>query len=676
MSFSHPGWLLAGGLASVAMLWTWRVADTRQRDSLQLFIGSQLREGLTQSISVARRNIRRTLFALAIVLLAIALAGPRAGYRWEEFKRRGNDIIFAVDTSRSMSTPDVKPNRLARAKLAIDDFVARLNGDAVGLVAFAGSAFLQCPITLDYGAFHESLAALDTHIIPRGGTNITGAIHEAQAALQRRPDSDKVMILITDGEDLEGDALAAAKAAAQQDGLKIYTVGVGSANGDLIPLPADQGGGFLKDRNGQLVKSHLDENSLRALAAATGATYAPLGAQNEGLDSIYRQALAPLAKRDLEARSQRIPIERYQWPLGASLLLLLASLLIGTRRRVPLDTAAPGPAGPRPARRVPARPRSPGLAGPALAIIGIGALTALFHAPRAHASPTTAAQAYARGNFAVAQQQFAAAAAKDPQHPLLQYDAGTAAYRAGAYSQAAQAFQASVDAVKSGDAKRLNEQQDAYYDLGNSLFRQGEATQKSDRNATIGTWTRAVKAYDAALQLKAEDADSRFNRDFVKRKLDALKQDQKPQHEQPQKQPQQQSAKNNSGGDVKNANKPSASPGDGSKGKPSQGQPGQGQKPQLAGGPTPKSGQTPTPEAGQPGAPSPPPASRPRAGETARSGERAEPGDDQRAAGGMSRQEARELLDSVKNEEKEPPTAPVARNGGRDDTVDEPLKDW
>src|SRR5258705_8480571 len=135
-----------------------------------------------------------------------------------------------------MSTPDVKPDRLTRAKLAIDDFTNELDGDAIGLVGFAGDAFLVCPIPLDYGAFHESLNAVDINTIPRGGTNIASAIREAQAALRRRPGSDKILILVTDGEDLEGDALIAAQAAAREDKLKVYTVGVGTAQGDLIPL--------------------------------------------------------------------------------------------------------------------------------------------------------------------------------------------------------------------------------------------------------------------------------------------------------------------------------------------------------------------------------------------------------------------------------------------------------
>ena len=157
-------------------------------------------------------------------------------------KRKGVEILFAVDTSKSMLTPDVKPDRLTRAKMAIDDLVNHLDGDGVGLIAFAGNAFLQCPITLDYDAFNESLDAVDTNTIPRGGTDIANAIREAQAALQNRPGSDKILVLLTDGEDLEGSAVDAAKAAAQA-GLKIYTLGVGTANGDLIPLPAESGGG-------------------------------------------------------------------------------------------------------------------------------------------------------------------------------------------------------------------------------------------------------------------------------------------------------------------------------------------------------------------------------------------------------------------------------------------------
>ena len=702
MIFAHPWWLLAAVFACGAMWWFWRHYDRHQRAALEQFIAPQLRTQLTQSVSRTRTIIKRALLAVSVALVLVAIAAPQAGYRWEQIKRRGNDIIFAVDTSRSMTTPDVKPNRLARAKLAVDDFVNRLNGDAVGLVAFAGTAFLQTPITLDYGAFHESLAALDTHIIPRGGTNITSAIREAQAALQRRPGSDKVLILITDGEDLEGDSLAAAKAAAAQDGLKIFTVGVGSANGDLIPLPADQGGGFLKGSDGHLVKSHLDESALKAIAAATGGAYAPLGAENQGLDTIYQEALAPLTKHDLESRSQKVYTQQYQWPLGVALFALLGSLMVTTRRRLRSATGSPA----EPARRF-SRLAVPSLA----ALLGICGLLPIHSA---NASPSTAATAYKHGDFATAQQDYAAAAAHDPKQPLLAFDAGAAAYKAGQFPQAAEAFQASVNAATSGDAHRLADQEDGYYNLGNTLYREGQKTEQADPQSTIDTWTRAMKTYDAALQLRSDDADSKFNRDLVSRKLEALKKAQSQKNQSAQNQPKQssqpqqskpqqgqgQEPKDNSGSSKsqQQAGQPKQQPGgqpqagNGQSGQPnrqSQQANGQSQQAKQNSGGTPSRkdranpGQSPgpgqenaSPTAAGGSVPRPDRGQGDQDGQGSQPGQMAQAGDDQRAPGGMSRQEARQLLDSVKDEERRAPAAPVARNDANTLSSDDPLKDW
>jgi len=688
VTFAHPWWLLAGAAACAALVWVWRRYDARQRSALADFVAPHLQAQLTGSISGGRRTAKRLLFAASIALLFAALAEPQAGYRFEQVTRRGNDIIFAVDTSRSMSTPDVKPNRLARAKLAIDDFVGRLNGDAVGLVAFAGSAFLQTPITLDYGAFHESLSALDTNIIPRPGTNITSAIHETVAALQRRAGSDKIMILVTDGEDLEGDSLAAAKAAAKEDGLKIFTVGVGSANGDLIPLPADQGGGFLKDNEGRLVKSHLDESALKALAAATGGSYAPLGADNQGLDVIYREAIAPLAKHDLESRSQKIYTERFQWPLSASLVLLLLSTMIDTRRRRRSPQFAPGVAADQQSFKR--------FAVPAAAVLLGLCWLSVPHSARA--SPASAAAAYQHGDYSTAERDYAAAAERKPKHPILQFNAGAAAYKAADYPQAAKAFEASVNASQSGDAKRLAEQEDAYYNLGNALYRVGQKTEKADAEQTIQTWTQAVKAYDAALQLRADDADDKFNRDFVNRRLEALKkaQSQKSQSQQNQsgdKQPKQANEQPKSGngkpqqdnGQPQQANgqspqqsksQPNGQPQPGSE-QPQQahGQPQQQPKSQPNGQPQPGSEQPQQANNGQPQ----PANGQPQPGSTSdgtANGQVARSADNQRLPGDMSPQEARELLDSVKDDERRPPATPMARNGMNEPTPDEPVKDW
>jgi Ca-activated chloride channel family protein len=574
-----------------------------------------------------------------------------------------------------MLTPDVKPNRLTRAKLAISDFVTRLDGDAVGLIAFAGNAFLQTPLTLDYGAFRESLDAVDTNIIPRGGTNIASAIREAQSALRNRPGSDRILVLVTDGEDLDGNALTAAKAAAQQDGLKIYTVGVGSANGDLIPLPPDQGGGFVKDAAGNPVKSRLDETALKAIAAATGGLYVPLGAEGQGLELIYRQALAPLVKHDLASRQQKIYTQRYQWPLAAALAMLLASVLMRTRRRVPgADEAQAGaPIGAR-------------LSVPGVAALS-GLLLLVFIHP-AHASTTSAAKAYAKGDFVTAERDYSAAAQRNPKSPALQYDVGTAAYRAGQYPQAAAAFQASLGVGQSADSRRLAEQDNTYYNLGNTLYRTGQRSEQSSPQETIRTWTQAVQAYDAALQLRADDADSKFNRDLVMRKLDELKKKQSQQDQ--QKQQKQQNKDSQSAG-----NSPQKQQQDGQPGKQPENKQNDGQKPsaqssaQMAQNNTGQQGSQPgnspsghdqeKQSGGQSQQPSPA-AAQPRGDHQGASG--ADQTNDETAAnnqrvpGQMSPEEARELLDSVKQEQRRLPSAPLARSGNNDIASDQPIKDW
>jgi len=676
--FGHPAWLPAGFIACLCLLWLWRRYDARQHAALARFVSAHLRGQLTQSVSIGRRRTQRGLLSAALALLFIALAGPLVGYRWEQISRRGIEIIFAVDTSRSMSTPDVKPDRLTRAKLAIDDFTNKLDGDAVGLVAFAGEAFLVSPITLDYGAFHESLNAIDINTIPRGGTNIASAIREAQAALRRRPNSDKILILVTDGEDLEGDALIAAQAAASQDGLKIYTIGVGTAQGDLIPLTANSNGGFVKDESGGFVKSRLDEPALKAIAAATGGQYAPLGAQGQGFEAIYRGSLASLLKHDLASRQQRVYIQRYQWPLAASLALLLVGQLIGTRRRIGVRRQGPAPEA------------RPALVGPS-AVSLLLVLSALVTAGSARASTVSAEEAYKKGDFVTAQRAYAAEAQRSPKKPVLQFNAGTAAYRAGQFPEAAKAFQEAISRAPSGDTARLAEQEDAYYNLGNTLYRTGQKTEQSAPQQTMQTWTQAVKAYETALQLRPDDADSKFNRDFVKRKIEDLKQKQNQPQNQNQPQGSQQGPPQNSpqqpnGGQPPPGQQP---PGQQPPGQQPPGQQPPGQQPpgQQPPGRQPPGQQPPgqQPPGQQPPGQQPPgqqpPGQQPSGQPNPGNGQPGEGsgGDDradaQRLPGEMSAEEARELLDSQKGEERHALGLPVARKE-RDAPPEKPVRDW
>ena len=505
MKFAQPLWLLAGLFACAALVWRYRRFDARQRTELAKFASAGLIAQLTASVSPARRQFKRVLVIAGVGCLAIALARPLVGFRWEEAKRTGLDVMFAVDTSKSMLAQDVKPDRLTRAKMAVEDLLGKMEGDRVGLVAFAGNSFLQCPLTLDYDAFRQSLDALDTKIIPRGGTDLAAAIHETEAALEGNGNNERILVLLTDGEDLEGNALDAARAAAK-NGLKIFTVGVGSANGELIPAVDETGGTqFTKDESGQFVKSHLDETMLKQIAEATGAMYQPLGQQAQGLETIYTQGLAQFTRRELASRMQKVGIERFQWPLALGLLCIVFEPLIGIRRnkRVTKPAATSRPALAASWNR---------MARPAMAAVAI-----LVTAISASASVGSAEKAFQKGDYTKAEHDYRQAAAKHPDKPELQYNHGAAAYKAGGFDQAAESF---AKAMKTDD---LTLQQDNYYNLGNTQYRLGQKTEKANAQETIKTWEQSVQSYEAALQLKPDDADAKYNQDLVKRKLEELK---------------------------------------------------------------------------------------------------------------------------------------------------------
>src|SRR5258706_4559645 len=249
------------------------------------------------------------------------------GFHWEEVRGEGIDLVVALDTSKSMLATDVAPNRLARAKLAVQDLLAELQGDRIGLVAFAGSAFVQCPLTLDQNAFGESLDAVEVGLIPRGGTNLTAAIDASLAAFEGHQGSHQALVLITDGEDHEGKVEEAVKHATER-GVKVFTVGIGTAEGELIPT----GGTFLKDRKGQVVKSRLDEETLKKLAIDTDGVYLHAAGTDLGLSALYREHIATMEKRELESTLERRYEHRFQIPLALALVLLVFEQVLGERR--------------------------------------------------------------------------------------------------------------------------------------------------------------------------------------------------------------------------------------------------------------------------------------------------------------------------------------------------------
>ena len=408
--FAQPLWLLAGLIAVPVMLLLQGYFDRLQLRRVLAFSLTRDTDSALFGVSRPLRWTKRAVFCLAVLATCVALARPLGSMQMQRSERRGLDILFAIDTSRSMLTPDVKPDRLTRAKLAVEDLINHLNGDGVGLVAFAGEAFLQAPVTTDYDAFRETLDALDTHTIPVGGTDIAAAIRLGESTLALRGDTQKVLVLITDGEDLAGDALLAAQAAAKH-GLIIFTVGVGTAAGELIPIPDGAGGTrFVKDPEGKFVKSHLDSQMLTQIAAATGGVYMPLGPEGQGVVKLYDGKLKEFAQHQHADREIAVYAQLFQWPLGAAIALLTLEWLLGAsvRRRV--------------VRAVPVN------AVLVAALILVGAVTA---APRAWASPRTAQEAYDRGQFTQAQRDYAQSLKVDPGQNHLQFNLGAAAYRAG-----------------------------------------------------------------------------------------------------------------------------------------------------------------------------------------------------------------------------------------------------
>ena len=233
-----------------------------------------------------------------------------------------------------MLSNDVQPNRLQRVKLAAQDLINELQGDRVGLIAFAGRAFLQAPLTIDYEAAVDAINDLDTNTIPEGGTNISAAIDLAVQTYGKSAIGNRALIIFTDGEELSGDAVKTAKAAADA-GVRIFTVGVGTPEGSLIPIAGEGGGtAFVKDSNGQVVKSKLDEKRLKEIAESTGGFYLHLEDGPRTMKQLFADGLAKMQSGEIDDRMSRKPIERYQWPLGAALLMFAASFLMRERKRV------------------------------------------------------------------------------------------------------------------------------------------------------------------------------------------------------------------------------------------------------------------------------------------------------------------------------------------------------
>jgi Ca-activated chloride channel family protein len=479
MRFEHPNllWLLLVIPPALAAFFWW--SERVKKKLLTQFVESRLLAQLTTGLSPLRRKWKYILLIAAVASLVIAIARPQRGFDLEEVQQNGLDIVVAVDTSKSMLATDIAPNRLARAKLAALELMQTAKADRLGLVAFAGDAFLECPLTIDDTAFQQSVQALDVNTIPQGGTAIAAAINTALGTFKEKG-NHRALVLFTDGEDNDEGALEAAQNAAKE-GLKIFTVGIGSADGTLVTI-ADANGNsdYIRDEKGQVVKSHLNEQLLQQIASATGGFYLPLRGADT-INTLYERGLAPLPKSESKEKIVRRYHEQFQWPLAAAMILLIAEFLLPERtpsRRRPNQTTA------------------------AAAIIAI-----LLLPFGAKASPTSALKDYQTGNFTNSLAEYQKIATVKTNDLRLVFNAGDAAYRATNFDLAQNLFQ---QVTLSPDLKL---QQQAFYNLGNVQFQ--KAKQAQDLDGLEQGFDAAAKIYERAVMLNTNDADANFNYRFA-----------------------------------------------------------------------------------------------------------------------------------------------------------------
>jgi Ca-activated chloride channel family protein len=498
MRFEHASllWLLLVVPPALVLFFWW--GSRMRRKLLTQFVEARLLESLTVGLSPIRRQIRFALVILAVALLIVAVAQPQHGFDLQEVEQRGLDIVVAVDTSKSMLATDIPPNRLTRAKLAALELMQKAATDRLGLVAFAGEAFLECPLTADNTAFQQNVEALDVNSIPQGGTAIREAINTALAAFKEK-DRYKALVLLTDGEDNDEGALDAAQNAAKE-GLKIFTIGIGSTAGALLDP------NLVRDPDGNAVKSHLNETLLQQIAAATGGFYLPLRGADT-MEVLYDRGLAPLPKAERAGKMIRRYHEQYRWPLAIAMILLLTELFLPERQ----------PSERRPSvRRREARPAEALLAAANPPPSAVALLAGILLLPAAiKASPAGALRDYQAGNFTNALTEFSRLAGVQTNDLRLVFNAGDAAYRATNFDLAQSLF---TQVTVSPDLKM---QQQAFYNLGNVQFQQAKLAKDLDGFET--GLEQAEKTYERAVNLNTNDPDAGFNLQFTKNTLEQIK---------------------------------------------------------------------------------------------------------------------------------------------------------
>ena len=440
---------------------------------------------------------RSVLMALVVLCFVLALARPQWGDEKRSIQRKGVDLIFMVDTSLSMLAEDIKPNRLGKAKFEVESFVRNLRGDRAGMVTFAGSSFLQTPLTLDHAAFLLFLDAVQVGFLPDPGTSLSQAIHLALRAFPQKELKYKALILFTDGEDFEG-GIENAIAEAKEAGVRIYAIGLGTKEGEPIPLKNEKGErtGFKKDRVGQMVLTKLNQPLLERIAKETGGIYFPGTPGEKEVDLILKH----LRGWGEQQFSEKTVVERedqFQSFLVMALVLLMAEMLV--RRRNRKGTALMG------------------------CVLAFFFLTGFFE-------PSQITVKKGNENFQGKRYQSAIDAyrkvqVKNPDSPEVLYDLGTALYKVDTFQESSKNLET---AAKARDPK-LKAQ--SLYNYGNAQYR-------------LGNFEKAIESYKKVLDIDPNDKDAKYNLEFLQKKKSQFEKKDQERKKENQKKDQQQQQQN------------------------------------------------------------------------------------------------------------------------------------
>jgi Ca-activated chloride channel family protein len=485
------------------------IGDGMARRSLRRLARPRLLSRLRRGGWRGRDLIVFLLEALGLAFLIVAWARPQWGHTEREVTGSGRSIILALDTSRSMLANDLTPDRLTRARLAATDLIAALPGDRIGLIAFAGRAFLQAPLTTDHEALVETLADFDEDLIPRGGSNLSEPIELACETFDKAGTASHALIMFSDGDETEGRAAGAAKRAHDHN-VMIVTVGVGTREGTLLPDANKRNStGFMRDSQGRPVRSRLEDKVLETIARETGGLYLNLSS-----GSVLRERVEVILNKLDRSKThaqkdRRQPIERYRWALVPGLLCLVAAFVAKIGRRMP-------------------SPR-PGLAmQPAAAVatilLGIAGTPALDAATSANSSiqGTSPWALYHGQRYEEALERFNESLRNrkpSEKSARLEFGRGASAFRLNDYDEAVESFGRALASRKS------DVQTEAEYNLANALAGRARAMPKGKGriDRMIEALTQALRHYDAALGLDSAHSDARYNREAVQKYLDELK---------------------------------------------------------------------------------------------------------------------------------------------------------